>query len=251
MHVAGVDGCPGGWFVVELTGPSTFDHRVVGSIESFLDECDPTLVLVDSPIGLLESPGQRACDRLARQALSPTRHASVFTPPSRQALAADSYADANARNRAAIDKGLQIQAWHITEKIAELDRLVRDQPTVQGMIRESHPEVCFWGLHGEPMASNKQTEAGRQARLSVLTSIEPTIATVYAEACDRYRRATVGRDDIIDALCLALVAARGLDCEELATLPADPPTDPKGLPMEMVYWSKATGTAPDLVASTS
>ncbi|MFB6299823.1 MAG: DUF429 domain-containing protein [Halobacteriales archaeon] len=244
MWVAGIDGCPSGWFVIEADGKRDYDHRVVESIETAVHATDPpALALVDTPIGLLETPGQRPCDRLARRALSPTRHASVFTPPCRQALEADSYEAANERNQAAVGKGLQRQAWHIADKIRELDRLLRDTPTLQGIIREAHPEVGFWGLTSEPMAANKRTQDGRQSRLAVLRSVDPTIESVYADAVDRYQRSTVGRDDIIDALCLAVIAARRMERGTLATLPADPPTDPFGHPMEMVYWPKASGTA--------
>lgn len=40
-------------------------------------------------------------------------------------------------------------------------------------------------------------------------------------------------DDLLDALALAVTA--GASPNELRTLPADPPEDHEGLPMQMVY----------------
>jgi predicted RNase H-like nuclease len=106
--VAGVDACKGGWIVVlleldsdrNLVGESP---REVGSFEEVLALPEaPRFLAVDMPIGLLTLavPGGRACDREARRFVGARRAASVFAPPVRAVLAADSYDRALALNRA-------------------------------------------------------------------------------------------------------------------------------------------------------
>jgi predicted RNase H-like nuclease len=47
------------------------------------------------------------------------------------------------------------------------------------------------------------------------------------------------RDDLLDALAAAVTAQRGW--QQYLTIPAAPPEDTFGLPMEMVYWCGAAG----------
>jgi len=89
--VAGVDGCRAGWVVVlrdRMVG--THLARVVPNFHAVLALPEaPAVIAVDVPIGLLAtaSAGGRACEVLARQLLR-TRASSVFSAPTRAALAA-------------------------------------------------------------------------------------------------------------------------------------------------------------------
>jgi predicted RNase H-like nuclease len=95
--VAGVDGCRGGWMVVlaQVAGgaglPGRMSSRLCATFEEVLALPErPVSVAVDMPIGLLEraAPGGRPCDREARTMLGRPRASSVFSPPTRKALAA-------------------------------------------------------------------------------------------------------------------------------------------------------------------
>jgi hypothetical protein len=70
-------------------------------------------------------------------------------------------------------------------------------------------------------------------RLAVLKPFVPEARQIVAEAQARYPRSILGRDDILDALVLALSAA--LPSERLGTLPDTPSQDGEGLPMEIVF----------------
>lgn len=53
------------------------------------------------------------------------------------------------------------------------------------------------------------------------------------EILKQFPRKSVGRDDVVDAMVAAITATASTD--SLQTLPAYPPKDSQGLPMEMVY----------------
>jgi predicted RNase H-like nuclease len=70
-------------------------------------------------------------------------------------------------------------------------------------------------------------------RLAVLQPFIPEAGDIVKKALGRYPRSILARDDIADALVLALSAA--MPPERLASLPALPIRDAHGLPMEIVY----------------
>lgn len=202
---------------------------------------DAGLILVDIPIGLPEGPGGRDADRRARELLGHPRGASVFPTPTRQtvqrtAQAPRDYTAAAAKERRTAGKGISRQTFAIAPKIAEVDKtmLARDYGA-KPMIREVHPELCFWALNGrQPMEFNKKRSAGARERLKALQEIEPRSREIFEEARPAFRK-DVARDDILDALVAAVTAYRGHG--RLQTAPQRPPTDAKGLPMEIVYYT--------------
>lgn len=54
------------------------------------------------------------------------------------------------------------------------------------------------------MEFNKKTEAGQQERLKLLSEFSENIDTIYNNTIQKYKRRDVAKDDIIDALCLAV-----------------------------------------------
>ena len=242
MAVVGVDGCKAGWFAVRIEGDD-YSVGVFSTVAELLVSLggDASLILIDIPIGLPNSCEERCCDREARTRLG-SRASSVFPAPGREALEEDrrehrheAVSDANRRETG---RGLSIQAFGIVPKIREVDDLIRERGlTAHPAIREIHPEVCFWSLNGgRPMGHTKQRPDGHCERLDVLRRIHPCVDDVRDEALRRFRRKDVARDDILDALAAALTAVPA-ECSgaALPTLPAEPPRDALGLPMEMVY----------------
>jgi predicted RNase H-like nuclease len=230
----GLDGCKNGWFFVAL-GDDGPEFGVVPTLADLIQRAGPDdPVLVDIPIGLLESGDVgRRCDREARQVLSPERVSSVFPVPARQAIYAESYERPHAWNREVLGKGLSKQSWAIARKIREVDELLQERPELRGRIREVHPEVCFWALGGTPMTHYKKTRAGFHQRLEILERHVPGAAETVAAAFLEHGGFDAGRDDIIDAMVAAITASRLADC---GTLPDEPEVDARGIAMEMVYW---------------
>ena len=237
----GVDGCPSGWFSIGFDSLGGYELKVFPAFGELVDYYDDAkLILVDIPIGLPEAPGGRECDSKARKVLG-DRRSSVFSAPTRQTVvqAANSPGDyecANAMERAVAEKGISKQAFAIAPKIAELDSLLLSRdPNTTPKVREVHPEVCFWALNKrEPMKHQKKIKKGRDERMGVLDCKEPRTKAFYKEALTQFPRKCVARDDILDALVAAVTARCGHG--RLRTIPEWPPTDCKGLPMEMVYW---------------
>lgn len=236
MRYIGIDGCRAGWFWVALSGARAWDIGLDADAAALAAHGrGARLMLIDVPIGLPDSDrAERRCDRDARALLGPPRAASVFRVPARPALRAPTYAAASQRNRRLTGAGLSRQTWGIAPKISDIDRLLRARPALRGILRETHPEVCFWSLNGgRPMAHNKKTAAGRRERLAILRAHLAATDAIIRAGLDRFRRREVARDDIVDALVAAVTAQRAGGRPR--TLPARPPRDAFGLPMAIVY----------------
>ena len=192
----------------------------------------PEVLAVDIPIGLTES-GQRACDREARNLLGWPRRNSIFPAPVRAALAAQSREEASRITRNQDGRGVGCQAWGLYPKIGEIDDLLQSRKELRQIIREVHPEVCFWAWGGgQPMASAKKTPAGKAERLALA---EGWLGRgVLDEARGTSPRSMVGDDDILDAIAALWSAAR-IFAGIAETLPASPVPDSTGLRMEIVY----------------
>jgi predicted RNase H-like nuclease len=232
----GVDGCKAGWFFVAIGPGDEAQYGIFENMERLYHAfSDARWILIDIPIGLPSTGNKiRSCDKAARKALSPKRQMSIFSPSCREALKADSYIKASRINRKVLGKGISQQAYHISKKIQEIDDLLSRLPDAGKTIHETHPEICFWALAGfKPMAHYKKTPKGLEERLELLKRHYPRSSAIYKAALGRYLRKHVGRDDILDALALAVTASK-LDKNE-ATLPEYPGKDALGRPMEMVY----------------
>lgn len=230
----GVDGCPAGWFYVGLEG-SAFQFGIVGALFDLPREgrnCAP--ILVDIPIGLPSARTPvRDCDRLCRRLIGP-RSSSVFGPPARASLSAGDYRQAVVMNEEVTGKRISRQAWNLAPRLREADAVARAGHGDEAPIREAHPELCFTVLAGgRPMGHYKKTEQGHEERLAVLARHYPPARELVRRALESFPRSQVGRDDIVDALVLAVSA--GLCRSDLRTLPPLPQKDEAGLPMEIVY----------------
>lgn len=246
----GVDWSAGTWLAVVYTG-DTYSHiRVEDEIEDIWTAYagDGTRIVVDIPIGLFEQsdaqPGRklvRRCDSTARTVVGP-QYRSVFNPPCREVveakLAGRSYTEVKDRQREITGVGLTRQAYAISEGIAQVDQLVCGQADPSRLV-EGHPEVCFRAFAGAQLEWSKRTMAGVTERLEALDRYAPDPTETLREIGQALQSTSdrrVGLDDTLDAIALALTA--GASERELWHLPNDqgePPTDEKGLPMQMVY----------------
>ena len=233
----GVDGCRSGWFVIQLSTTGTWKTALAqdqNELEKHIDSSK--LTLIDIPIGLLDSGGpQRECDQQARKALGMPRASSVFPVPSRPAVYANSYSHACKINYQLTGKKISKQTWNITSKIRQIDELLQTNSRIHKIIRECHPEVCFWALNNKnAMRFNKKEKAGREERTHVLSQYLPTAHQLLEHAIDNYSRHQVAVDDIIDAAALAITAMLGHN--NLSSFPSETRQDKRNFKMEIVYW---------------
>lgn len=234
--LAGVDGCKAGWVVVE----GRFDGGVCGPLEVRIARdldavCaqgrNPERVALDMPVGLLEArrTGGRECDQETRKRLK-KRASSVFSPPVRPLLQAQSWDEARGG-------GISIQAWGIVPKIRAVDQWMT--PQRQERVFEAHPELAFALLAGAPMNHNKAKPEGRAERLALLRRFLPEVDRLVEP--HPFLKKDVAGDDLLDACVLLLVAHAHL-LGTATVLPAHRPRDARGL--EMVIWGPSPCSDP-------
>lgn len=236
MEFVGLDGCRAGWFYFGLSDSGEQAFGIARDVpELAAVGARAKLALVDIPIGLKEAgTAERLCDKEARRILGKPRGASVFRAPARPTLAATSFENASRQNYALTGKHLSRQAWSISDKIRQIDQLLREYRDLRGVFREMHPEVCFWILNrGRATVNGKKCAAGRQERIDILTRYLPETRSMVFDAASSYRRDEVGWDDILDALAGAVTARLGH--QRLRALPETPERDARGFPMEIVF----------------
>lgn len=231
----GVDGCRAGWLYFALGRSGEPGWSVVGAIEELVSTAnDSDRIFVDVPIGLPRGPEGRFCDREARQRLGTGFTGTVFPAPVRAALAADTYEDANRISREETGKGMTQQTFAILPRIREVDGLLRRSEKARHIVREVHPEICFWALAGgSPLSNRKKTDGGFHERFALLEGFRPSVGEEFARIRTEFRCWDVADDDILDAMAAAITAST--DPAALRTLPEHPTMDSRGLPMEMVY----------------
>jgi predicted RNase H-like nuclease len=230
-HLAGVDGCRGGWLCVISDGDGRpLTATVAVSLRVLLQHLPrETLMAIDVPIGLADR-GARPCDVAARLCLGPGRRSSVFPAPLRSVLSADSYEEA-CRRRAAVD-GVRLsrQAFGFLGKVREVDGLMGRTPALQSRVRECHPEVSFRAWAGRPLRYGKKTRSGRSERAALIDAEWPGDRARLAALLPR---GTFQLDDLHDAFA-ALWTARRIRDGAARMLPAAPERDGCGLAMEIV-----------------
>lgn len=195
---------------------------IVRLVDRATSQAPVALVAVDIPVGLPDT-GTRQADVLVRRRLGP-RASTVFPTPVRDALAAETYAEARA---VSVDRtggrSLAAQSYGLREAILDVDGYVRAVP-VRGSqqaapsgpsdssapsaasrprVVEVHPELCFAVMAGAPLRTRKKDEAGIAERIGLLTAQ----GIALPSGLDLSRR---GVDDVLDAAAAAWTAARVL-----------------------------------------
>jgi predicted RNase H-like nuclease len=208
--IGGADGIRDGWLVV-LWRPATGTVRrqMVAGVEALLALPEAPAVLgVDVVIGCPDQaePGGRRCDRQARQFLGHPRGTSVFSPPAYDALWADTYDEAQHRNRASGPDapGLSKQTYRLLPKMRAVAEALT--PERQVRVREVHPELAFYAMNGDvPVAASKHTDDGRAARANLLAANGfPDVR----DAVEDLAGGSVGPDDVLDAHAACWTARR-------------------------------------------
>ncbi|WP_425802542.1 DUF429 domain-containing protein [Desulfitobacterium sp. Sab5] len=110
-----------------------------------------------------------------------------------------------------LGKSLSEQSLGITKAIRQVDKFLQENPQWKNKLVESHPEFCFSILNNsEPVYEKKSTLEGQQKRLEILQQYYPQAKEVVEKflADGPYRKKI---DDVIDALCLAVIGKLGLE----------------------------------------
>ena len=234
----GVDGCKAGWFCIAIYPSGEIEWLIITALSELVAVAgDSDHIFIDIPIGLTDGVEERLCDKLARGRLGFPRSSSVFHAPVRAVMNASDYEEAKQISLEISGIALSKQTWAIVPKIREVDGLMRDSVKARRIVREVHPEICFWALAGEkPMTHNKKKQKGSGERIAVLEDIRPSVGGEFRQICNSLPRKKVAPDDILDAMVATITASA--DPETLWSRPKQPMRDSCGLPMEMVYAPK-------------
>lgn len=247
VRVAGVDGCKAGWIAAiadaETPGPPRL--RVVSRFAKLLEGRDaPALIAVDMPIGLpdhIDGAG-RGPEVLVRPLLG-ERQSSVFSIPARVAVETLDYRDACRLALASSQPPRKVskQGFHLFPRIREIDVLLRAEPALGERIFETHPELAFRTIRGEPLSNPKKIRgainpAGMAERQALLVA-----AGIAPDAVGARPPRGAGADDLLDALA-ALVVARHIAAGRGRPFPDPPGRDSHGLPIAI--WTFAPPPMP-------
>jgi predicted RNase H-like nuclease len=218
----------------------TGEVRLIQKISEILTIDRAGSFLIDMAIGLpsREQP-LRNCEEGARALLPRERKSSVFGVPCREALRARTYERANVLNRKILGKGLSLQSWYLGPKIREVDDFLAAHEGFH--LRESHPEIAFQFLNGsQPLRHGKKSAEGRAERLGILQSWDSRTQGLSTQPL-KHATAKASRDDILDALSLALtqkLRRRDRLSKTSARVVSAPLKDAGGLVMAIYYYQQ-------------
>jgi predicted RNase H-like nuclease len=202
----GVDGCRGGWISVTYAG----QWVLCTHIQDLLLSVPKGNIIIDMPLGLSGGGVSRSVEQEVRPLLG-RKASTLFTPPSRIALSAHTYAEACALNKQYQGSGISIQCWNIVPRIRELDELLKNNPQHRGRFYESHPELVFMFLNKrQPLYNTKKTKEGQRERLGILKQYMKNVADYFEEGLSQFPRKQVQPDDLLDALALACISGQKL-----------------------------------------
>ncbi len=211
-HVVGVDIFKGQWLAASITLdlPRKPRFELFTSLGRLAERyAEAEAIAVDIPIGLAEQ-GFREADRAAAVFIG-GRRSSVFSMPSRAAMAADTHALAIQVSRDLGHAAPSAQAYALRARVLEAEMVASADPRVF----EVHPEVSFRAMAGEPLPWGKKTWNGTMARRSLLARHGIGIQHDLGDA------GRAAADDVLDA-CAAAWTARRIARGEADSLP-DPP----------------------------
>ncbi|MFW6364253.1 MAG: DUF429 domain-containing protein [Spirochaeta sp.] len=251
--VTGIDAASGGWVIARITQGarweldfvhSPYDSKISADevfVPSALVEyiVNNRLSLIDMPVGLVSRDvigadgvsaeaavhREAAVRRLLRErVVNGGRYVgSVFPTPVYEAVYAPDYVAGVAVNKEALGKSITKQAWNLVYRIKQIQAVLSMVPGIVGTLLEAHPETVFRLLHtgtshsGSRLAS-KRTQEGVDQRLNILEEALPGAVDAFHAAWHNWGRdVRAQRDDVTDAMVLALCAYGGMKSGELRT----------------------------------
>lgn len=229
-HSIGIDGCKGGWICALLEGRKLSIMRFPSITDIMNVYSDASSVLIDMPVGLQSNTEHIRPDTYARQIIR-ERASTIFPAPCRQAIYAETVSQAYEENVRVLGKKFTPLTVAIIPKIREVDYFLQSNPHYKNRILESHPEVCFAILNGRTIVTKKNEFDGINERISILHRFLPMLSVNYISDASKQFKCMM--DDIIDAICLAVIGTFVAE-NKYYSIPPNPMSDETGLSMQMI-----------------
>lgn len=254
MKAVGIDGCKAGWVTACYEDEQVLFFKTIDEVVEHYG--NGYKLLIDIPIGLASAGTTRNCESKAREKLQGARKSSVFPVPCRESLGLyeAGHTNASEKNKDVLGIGMSIQSYSIMPKIKEVDdfliKMKKNQTSNMSQhIRESHPEIAFHFLNDrKPLKYKKKSKEGINERLTILNMYDEKYKhderseRLYKAGLTLDKRKNIAKDDIIDALCLALTQHLVLTYPDkyiLSSFASNPLLDEKGIEMAIYYAEKA------------
>lgn len=225
----GIDGCRDGWIVAAIRDGVLKLHKYA-DLEELTEKIPFDSCLIDMVIGLQGNEEQIRPDAIARKILK-GRASTVFPAPCRKAVYGETKEERLAANVQVLHKKFTSQTDAIIPKMREVDEFLQANSHYKNVIQESHPEVCFARLKGSVLMTSKHDSDGIRERATVIGTYLPEVTEDWISSCSREMKCK--EDDVVDSICLAIVANLMLQ-GRTETIPSEPMTDDTGLLMQMV-----------------
>lgn len=225
----GIDGCRNGW-IAALIKDGGLKLQKFRDLKELTCSISFEACLIDMVIGLQGNDRQIRPDSMARTILK-GRTSTVFPAPCRKAVYGATKEERLALNDQVLHRKFGSPTDSIIPKIREVDEFLQMNPSYKNVILESHPEACFARLKGNVLLTDKHSWAGIQERMTVLEDYFPWITGEWIHF--RSEELKCREDDILDAVCLAVVANLMLQ-GKTEVIPEVPMADDTGLFMQMV-----------------
>jgi predicted RNase H-like nuclease len=225
------------WLAVAYT-EAGYDHTaVVDGVGELWTRYEETAarIAIDVPIGLESTTAPRPNEHKARALLGERRDA-IVPAPVREAAKKQRYRTAARVHERKTGHELPRVAFESASLVNAVDEFLGAIDEAQPVFVETHPELCYLAFAGEPMTEPPELAGGYAERMRTLAEFErdapPTVQSV-AEATTGHR---ISIPAVVDAVALGMTIRPGPGT--LRSLPADPPTDDRGLKMRYVYRSE-------------
>lgn len=227
----------GVWLAVAYTAES-YDHADVfegiGELWTHYEERTERIA-VDVAIGLESASAPRSNETAAAECLG-SRRTALVPAPVREAAKKQRYRTAARVHERKTGRTLSRDAFERARDINSMNEFLTAIDEARPTFVEAEPELCYRAFAGEPLDDPPDIAAGYAERMRVLAEFDrdspPTVQSV-AEATGGH---PIPIPAVLDAVALGLTVRPGPG--ELRSLPAEPPTDDNGLPMQYVYRSE-------------
>lgn len=230
-------------WIAAAYGDDEFDHATVvdgiGELWTAYED-DAVRIAVDVPVGLEDAAAPRPNERAARAVLGP-RSDAVRPAPVREAARKQRFRTAARVHERKTGSELPRDAFDRSRLVAAMDEFLATIDEARPVVVEAHPELCYRAFAGESMTEPSDVAAGYAERMRALAAFDvdapPTVQSVAESTAGH----AVPIPAVLDVVALGLTVRPGPG--SLRSLPADPPTDERGLPMRYVYRSETALSA--------